>query len=370
MKYSLIILFLFTSLSDYAQPRRERLKESGFDPNSFPEFKTGFSKKKKDYPWVVDFNAVQFLDMRSDTSKVGFILAPVNSFTDEYHRVVFPKPAAEYLTKTMKDFYTGDPDAGASLTIVLRQLWVSERMVTPNTVGRQILVGSIDQLSYCYLGADCYASSGGQHQYLGNIDTVVSVRRLLTNAADDLFRKTMFEALNKANILFKKSDKASTAINTDALHQQYYKSISHPVLQVEEPARGVYLTYPEFLQNKPSFINFTVERTKKKEIMHCPGIEDSLLAKAWGYYDSTGLNIHMNDNYYRAVRTQNTFEVAGPRTILSLYSTEEKIFTAVVESFFSGLASGGLSLALMGGHNKTMKELVPYQLNVFDGTVY
>jgi hypothetical protein len=369
MKLFQLGLFFLTSLSCAGQ-NRERLRESTFEPTSFTEFKINLEKKRKDYPWVVDFKDAGFIDCRSDTSKLGFILAPVNTFSDEYQRVIFPKPAAAYLTERMPSFYSGNPDAAESLTFILKQLWVSERIVNPTSLGRKMLVGSLDFLSYCYLSTDCYATMNGEYRLVGSIDTVVSVRKWMVNAADDLLRKTMFETLNQANLLFKNRNEHTAPLSKEELLKKYRAVFNYPILTVEQPAKGVYLTYQDFLGNNPATAIFQVEKTKKKEIVHCNGIEDSVLAKAWGYIDSTGLNIHVNNNYYRAVKTQNTFEVAGPREVISLYNTGDKIFTAVVQSFFFGLASGGLSLATMGGHNRVMKELVPYQLNIHDGTFY
>ena len=69
-------------------------------------------------------------------------------------------------------------------------------------------------------------------------------------------------------------------------------------------------------------------------------------------------------------RVQNTFELAGPRTIRKLYTTREVIYRAVLGSFFNGLAGGGMGFFMMMTDEKIMRELVPYQLNIKEGTFY
>lgn len=366
MKLFFSFLFL-AALSCCKAQYRERLKESSFDPASFEEFTIELKKKKKEYPWVVDFSKTEFIDCRSDTSKLGFVMA--GQFND-YHRVIFPQPTAAYLSETMQKFYNSNPDTKENVAFVLKHLWVSERLVTPATYARSLLIGSIDYLSFCYVNVDCYAESNGQYKLIGKIDTVVSVRKWIVNAADDLIKKTFFEAISKANVFFKNRNNAETSIDRERLIANYKSGFDFPVLKAANLTKGVYLNYNEFLNNNPSVKGFEVVKTKKTEIIKSENIADSVLARSWGYSDGTTLNIRVANNYYRAVRLANTFEIAGPRELATMYSGEEISLQITLAVFFQDFVRGGLIISAMGGHNRIMKELVPYQLNIKEGTLY
>ncbi len=368
MKAVQVFLLLLFSVSSLAQ-NRERLKEKTFDPSSFPAFTVELKKKKKDIPWVVNFNKATFIDCRADTSKIGFILAGSNN---DYHRLVFPKPTIEYLSEKMPALYQSNPDTPTNISFAIKHLWVSERLVKTEW-GRSILVGSIDYFTFCYLNMDYYTETNGQYQFLGTIDTVISARRWIVNYGDDLILKTFHEIINKANILFKKGITATTTFSKKELINNYKAAIDFPVLASPQPAKGVYLSYKEFLDNSPSVKDFIVEKTKRTETLKSAEIPDSVFNKAWAYFDGNNLNIHINNNYYRAIRVENTFELAGPRDPESKFSTGERILRLAIGNFIAGLTSThGISLdwVTTGSHNQIMKELIPFQLNIREGTLY
>lgn len=364
-----ILIFLFFNVSSFSQTSRERLKESTFNPSSFEAFKVEIKKGKKDEPAWVQYRTATFIDCRPDTSKIGFVLAGANS--DEYHRILFPKPVAAYMNEKVAPFLVYDDSAKANITFFIKQLWVSEALVKPNTYARSMLVGPIDYLSFCYINADCYTSKNGFHSFIGNIDTVISLRKWIVNAADDLLKKALMETLKKADSLYISGNITGQSVNEESLLKKYQADFDLPILKNEWPQKGVFSTYMDFINNKPSVRNFEVVKDKKIEYLKSPETTDSSLNKSWGYYDGTDLNIHINNNYYRLLRNQNTFDLAGPRSITKLFGTGAKIINTTIATFFKGfLLSGGFTLMTMGSTNKIMKELVPYQLNIRDGLIY
>ena len=365
MRFSCCLLLLFAGISCFSQSR-ERLKEKSFNPAAFEEFKIEIKTGKKDKPLEVHYKAAQFIDGRADTSKLGFVLAGANT---EYHRVVFPKPAATYMTEKTIPFLSNGSANNGNLTFVLKHLWVSE-VIVKATFGKSLLTGPIDYLSFCYLNSDCYSSVNGEYTLLGNIDTVISIKRWMVGAGEDLLKKTLIDLLQTGDSLFVLQTKKNEPISYDALIKKTQADFDLPILKSSQPERGIYMTYADFLNNNPSIKEFNVIKDKKTESLISIGLDDSLLNKAWGYYDGTDLNIHINNNYYRVVRSHNTFEIAGPRKLDKFYGTNDKIINASVATFFSGIAAGGFTLLVMGSTNKIMKELIPYQLNIRDGALY
>lgn len=365
MRFICCLLLLFTGVSCFAQSR-ERLKEKSFNPAAFEEFQIEIKKGKKDKPLEVHYRSARFIDGRADTTKLGFVLAGANT---EYHRVVFPKPAATYMTEKTIPFLANGSANNGDITFVLKHLWVSE-VIVEATFGKSLLTGPIDYLSFCYLNTDCYSSVNGEYTLLGNIDTVISIKRWMVGAGEDLLKKTLIDLLQTGDSLFVSQTIKNEPISFDDVLKKTQADFDLPILKPGQPERGIYITYNDFLNNNPSIKDFIIIKDKKTESLTIPGSADSLINKAWGYFDGTDLNIHINNNYYRMVRSQNTFEIAGPRKLDKLYGTNEKIINTSLATFFSGIASGGFTLLVMGSTNKIMKELIPYQLNIRDGALY
>src|SRR5215831_14882743 len=104
LKFQCIIIFLFLSISSFSQ-NRERLKEKTFDPSKFKEFSVKLEFGKKDKKLHLHYANVHFLDDRADKSKLGFVLT--GEYT-EYHRIIFPKTAEEYLNERIAQYLLPD----------------------------------------------------------------------------------------------------------------------------------------------------------------------------------------------------------------------------------------------------------------------
>ncbi len=363
-----LLLLLLISPAFCLSQSREKLKENSFNSDNFKEFPIEIKTGKKDKPLDVHYGSAGFIDARADSSKLGFTLAGASADM-EYHNIIFPKPAAAYLGEKATSLLNTDPAKTGRLVFVLKHLWVTERIIRAPAL-KSILTGPINYLSLCYVNSDCYSAENGRYTYLGTVDTVVSFKRWLVGSADELLKKTLTDLLNTGESLLMSTDTRPAAISYEELIQKIRSGFDLPILQANQPAKGVYYTYIDFLNNKPSVTDFTVIKDKKTETLSNPGGDDVLLNKAWGYFDGTDLQVHINNNYYRMSRHQNTFEIAGPRTLDKFYGTGDKIFAATLNGFFGGIVSGGVTLMMMGSANKIVKELVPYQLNIADGLVY
>ena len=367
IRYSLFFLFIGTHSFSFSQSR-EKLKERSFNSDNFKQFIVEIKTGKKDKATDIHYKAANFIDGRADSSKLGFTLAGASEDV-EYHNIIFPKPAAAYLNEKASSLMNADDKKTGQLVFVLKHLWVTERIIKAPYL-KSIVTGPVNYLSLCYVNSDCYSIEGGQYVYLGNIDTVVSFKRWLVGSADELLKKTLVNLIIIGDSLSMSVGKRPAGFSHDELIAKIRAGFNFPILQASAPEKGVYYSYNDFLDNKPSVTEFTVVKEKKKEILSSPGVPDTIINKAWGYFDGTDIQVHINNNYYRMSRHQNTFEVAGPRTLDKFFGTADKILNASINIFFGAFAEAGVSLLMMGSDNKILKELVPYQLNIRDGLVY
>jgi len=129
----LVVLFSCAASVCLSQSR-ERLKEKTFNPFAFEAFKVEI-KKIKDNPLELGYGNALFIDCRADSSRIGFALTGINT---EYHRMVFPKPAAAYLTEKAAGLIAGNSNSKNSLVYVLKHLWIKEVIVPPGTWGQEL----------------------------------------------------------------------------------------------------------------------------------------------------------------------------------------------------------------------------------------
>jgi len=153
---------------------------------------------------------------------------------------------------------------------------------------------------------------------------------------------------------------------TDSLANQF----NYPILKTNEPQKGVYRNYEDFLNNDPMEGDFEVKTQKPVTYLLSNTIDTSVTNIAWGYSDGKDIYKHLNESYYKMNRVQNTFELAGPRTVRKLYTKEQIFYQTAVHSFLCGISSGGIVLLFILTDEKIMRELVPYQLNIKEGTFY
>ena len=371
MKKILFLIILYVqALVSFCQ-YRERLKENTFDPSGFKNFFVEISFNKKDKIPELHYSTVRFIDARADTSKFGFAVAGSNN---EYHRMLFSKPVSEYLSIKLNPLLSKKYDTtkglnkNESLLFVINDLWLSQ-IIIPASFGKSMLTGPKDYLCFCYFSADCYLENNNMLIRLGTIDTVVSLKKWIVMGADDLLKKTFLQVMSTADSLLLYSSADSETIIYEEMNTRLNTTYNIPILK-SPLNKGVYLTYQDFLANKTIAEDFKIIKDSKKEYIESQTYPDSVFTNAWGYSDGNEIFFHINEKYYRMVRSQNTFELAGPRNISKFYGPGDKILNASVATFFGGIASGGISLILMGSDNQVMKELVPYQLNIKKGTIY
>lgn len=361
MKILFTILLHLPVISGFSQ--RQKLKESNFNPGKFKTYTLEIEPKKNE-AMKLAYNSVTFADNRADSSKLGFIRT---GEANEFFRFVFPDNTSSYLTARSNRLILKDSSGNGTILFSVKHFWIAQQIIKAS-LGKTILTGPKDYLSFCYLDLDCYLLKNDHLQLLGRIDTVISAKKWIGHYANELTKKSVTTAMLIADSLLTKSVEHSTENITPAELTAKY-SLNYPILS-GTPAKGIFLTYSDFLNNQPVSPEFTLNETKKEEVLISASVDSSKTNKAWGYFDGTDLFIHVNDEYYRMVRSQRTFEFAGPRNIRKIFSMNEKIFIATVGLFFGGLQTLGMDLLFFMSESSVMKELVPYQLNITDGTVY
>jgi hypothetical protein len=204
---------------------------------------------------------------------------------------------------------------------------------------------------------------------MGELDTVFSLRKWIGNVSDDLIKKTLTTALATCNNILSSSP-ARLYYPVKQLYDSLENEFNYPVLKSNEPKKGIYRNYQDFLNNNPVEGDFDVKINKADISLSSNTIDTSVTKAAWGYCDGTDIYKHLNESYYKMDRVENTFELAGPRVIRQVHTKKEMFRRTVIDVALGDLHGGGIMLLMMVSDEKIMRELIPYQLNIKEGTFY
>ncbi len=364
MKYRLILLVLLTAYFYSTGQVREKLKKDKLNSEKFKLYEIAIKKNWFDSIKINFDGGVKFIDARGDTGKFGFIRTGNDN---AFYNLVFPKKNSAYMNAQFKHPASGK----GQLLIVIRNFWISQiigkiekkKFGLPGTPVK-------DFLSFCYLKAEYYLVKDEQVGYLGNVDTLFRIKKWIGLVADDLVKKSLTLALSNCNVLLLNSPLSSYSFPQAQLFDTLYNQINYPILKTTTPQKGIYLKYEDFLNNKPFTEDFEIKQHKNETYILCSHLDTSKTNAAWGYSDGTDIFKHINDDFYKMFRVQNTFEFAGPRSIRKLYTLAEVISTTAIDAAFLAGPSVALDLLTILSDDAIMEELVPYQLNIKEGTFY
>ncbi len=366
MKYSFLLLGLFFCCSSFGQ-RREKLQKNKFNSEKFKPYEVELKKKWFDSTRLQFCDDAEFVDIRADKSKLGFIRT---GDANEFFNLKFGEETGAYINSRLVNMIRPKLKTGNTIKIVIKHFWLSQLIVRGALVKKIFLGDSKGFLSYCFFSCDYYLHRGDELQYAGKLDTVFYFRKWMGHSTADLAKNAVETAIEVGDSLAAKPQAGSLSFKdkqfTDTINAMY----NFPILATNAPKQGIYVRYTDFLNNTPLEGTFELVSKKGEENIMAQGIDTSITNNAWGYCNDEGIFKHINDEYYRMTRVQNTFEMSGPREIKKTYTTGENFFIIGVNTFLGGMLGGAGSIFQMLSDKSIMNELVPYQLNIRTGTYY
>ena len=364
MKSMLIYLFLLTITGNTCAQNREILKQNKFNSVNFKPYEVEIKKKWFDSVKLYFPGDIEFVDERADKSKLGFVrMGEGNTF----YNFVFPKHDISYINSKLPTKSTSSV-GGERIVIVINHFWMSQ-IIVKSIKADGVFRDDKAYVSFCNFNADYYLQKDKNMKYLGKLDTVVSIRKWIGKISEDLLKETLIISLSVCDKLIScalTNPYFAAELLADSLKNKY----AYPILKTSLPKKGIYPNYEDFLNNKPAEGDFDLKEDKKRTSLQSNSIDTSVTNAAWGYSDGKDIYKHLNENYYKMNRVENTFELAGPRDIRKLYTLKEIFFRIGIETFLFQFAAVGGSLMTIFSNEKIMRELVPYQLNIKEGTFY
>lgn len=317
---TLLFLFLIQScLFSYAQKEGNETLNPG--RLNFKELKLS-AQRIAPSDIKLPFSSIKIIDSRFDTSKLGFL--PVyNIIRDKrnvFRKIRFKSDKSiavsleEYYNEYYKESFLPND---FELLIVMKRFWVSGIDYTRSKEGN--LVNNLDATTNLYCKWEYYLGKEGLYLPVKRIDTIMQVSDDLATYISEEFnelRLARFKFCLKALIELFDFDKAIAQFYKQPKKRMEeivkYNDNRNEIKILKDSAfqKGIYLSFDEFKNNKPSITAYKEKHTAYghfKSESYLEDIKGNLISGYWGYSDGKDFRFGKfgNDIIFRV---GNTFE--------------------------------------------------------------
>lgn len=263
----------------------------------------GVKNKEKESP----FRSIEVVDYRQDTARIGlFVEGRV-----QYDYILEPS-AHSAISSFLNETYA-NPQASKTLLVVIKKLWFSD------FTGEKQSKESYFSLGSCVsLRAEAYTKENGSYIPLAYFDTSITSSKLLRDIAPfrlptlmDMLMEEMFY-VNQVEANYKNRRILSYAF-VDSFSR---KSFSYPVYNADTLRKGVYASFEEFRNNKPSVLSYEIKQDENS-LMTLQLIDEQgksyFSRKMWGFCDGKQVYVMMDGNLFPAFLQNQAWYVYGSK---------------------------------------------------------
>ena len=359
--YTLFLQQLFTFCANAQKPEKisTDLSPSKKIRSIFITLKPGDKKTAFSLP----FSSIAVQDARPDTSKYGFSRKVSRRSVFQYRSAKGIEPEIKHYLNTRyhKSF---DSTSANRLLLVLKKLWISsfdslELVYTKYARTHDLL----------YFKADVFFQSGEAWYPVFRYDTVLvlplkykSEPDLYIQQALDLF----FEKLQPVNFNLIQNRKFVTR---DYIDSTYAVTWQLPIHQADKPAKGVYITYEDFKNNRPSYTDYEVKFERIGDNLYVKEEDGKYYYrnKVWGFCNGEDIFIKMGLNYFPLFRSQHTWEFYGTNQLRTVDGSLPVFIGPTVPLSFTLFTAGTDAFRF---ENKLLGKLRPFQVDPETGKFY
>lgn len=202
------------------------------DPASNPEEKTATQ---------IDISGIQIINAVGDSTILGYVQT---GMFNRWKPAALDKPFTEYLQSYVDQRYHSIyKKDGAPLVVVLQEIRIGERTF------------SMSERSFLHFKALSFAGdNSGKFVQIGSLDTI------LTKGGMDVTHRHGENIITALQILLARTPAQSQATYTLAeVKEKASARYNVPALQAKEHTDGIYMTFKEFIDDKPSITDFEYE---------------------------------------------------------------------------------------------------------------
>lgn len=327
------------------------------------KFVIKFSTDVNPESFTLPFSYIEMVDVRHDTSKLGF------------HRPKFSNKAEVFTTDSglhvgmgsyLNRYYSNNLDKNSSkhLLVCLKKFWLSDfdRSEIENA-------DENNDRSFLYIKTELYLQSGEQYFPVQRLDTIFITKRLAKYSAVDFMQEAMKYAVEKMRAVDFTAITKKRSVDRRRLDSFNVANIS-TVFETDQLIRGVYLSFEEFRNNRPSYKEFDIKFEKLTDILYVKESDGKFYVKrnVWGFYNGKNLFIRMGLNYFPLFRHQQTLEFFGSNNLQKRTISVPHFMgnTFVPMRYAAALAAVNSSTKV----NSKIARIRPFQIDMETGQFY
>lgn len=307
------------------------------------------------------FGVVEVIDLRNDTSGVGYYSSTILSTTTK--KIILKSGCCFAVNSWISEYLQlkNSSDTANSLFAVIRRLRVSEDMA-PEISGNN-LKGNPENgwQSGVALKIEYYCRQGKDYLPLYRFDSLLIFKEQFLKNAGNFITLSLIASLQKLkeiNIeVFKKNGRKVTL--SDILNR-VTKIYQIPIFNDVIYKKGIYANFEEFKNNAPSTDSYEFKEGKLSDILYVKKDGKEYPERnAWGFCDGKNIYIYSADKFSQLVREGNTFTFRGMKSITRKVS-------------HNLLKSSALNLVTNTGEKMTnfKMKLKYYQIDMETGEIY
>lgn len=263
----------------------------------------------------VPVTAIEVHDARFDTLSVGIDKSFSKLQLIRLKKGLEPEIRQFYTEKTQ---LSANDSAQRTLHCFIKKFILSDHIYVDNPEEQRNTSRKFDateQAGVLFV-AEFYEHSSGVFIPLYRFDTTVTGLRSVTWACREYTEMALAASLDKLKqIDWEKIRQQGKKLSRKNIDDYYSSRLALPILTVAAPARGIYLNYEDFRNNKPQPQEFTIDKGSKGDFLYIKNEkgEDRLLTDLWGYSDGKDAYIFSASNYFKLLRSGNGYNIYGAK---------------------------------------------------------
>ena len=276
---------------------------------------------------------IEIIDARYEQAFIGATTGKDMLLDNEFTKmdIVFPERFDNYLSHSFANWFSYDPNSNDKLLILVKRFRSNENM-------EKMLAKSKRKEVFFLLSASFYLQRNELCYKINSTDKWFSSDQFLSNKR--LMKKDYHEALITGVLLdqlqqlqFKVTPNIQSFTRSE-MEKAIRQRLNLPVLK-EKTKKGVYRSFKEFLQNKPSDTSFRTAVTDDGEIIFIDSTNHMLTsANAWAISDGQTAVFMFGRNFYQITFHSNSIRIRTHRKL------NEKKTVAIIDDLYNlGLIS-------------------------------
>jgi hypothetical protein len=360
-------VLLFGTIHLYGQSNTKVDHEWVFNNSALVHKEINLSTKAQPVSSFPYLEKIEVIDLRSDTLGIGF-----KTRNSEKKNTLFVlngglKTAfGKFISSTSK---FNSSNNGYTAHVVVKEFWLKEFEADEDDKDKVLDKSgwnTVNKKSSLKIYFDFYLSKDEEYFAAYRFDTL-AIGFLNINEFTDAYLSGI---LHYSFARLQSIEPASYTQNKrkfsrSELVKYYQEKWNKPMLTDSQYVRGVYRSFSEFVNNRPSISNFVVRKDKLADVLYITekGQEMTPIRDVWGYCDGKNLYIKSGENYFMLVRVQNSFYFLGSQELTKSRDDLNSTSTYGYDPFSNRATQPGVGVY-------TRNRLLPMKVDMEKGSVY